>query len=372
MRGRPGEHARKPNRVRDAPGSRPTGQNAGVTGTSDLAGPEVVPLATYEQRDGGWAAVPSVPAPTRRRDGRGTPTWVVLARRADLAPAARAWGADEMTVDLVEQRVRRLESAPPTTSKLAHVDHGRTGDVLLSIPTIWYDDDTRDVHTGDLTAVACGDLVLTVEQGSAHVLDIAAERLTTGAPTPDRGAREVLAGLLFTVLARASDVELGLGDAVARTERLVFTSGTSDPVERIYDLKREIAEARRGLSPVMAVLPELDDDEDRHAARTGQWLHRLQASVDRLDRHLDAHDSLLGAMLEVHLSQVSVRQNEDMRKISAWAAMIAVPTLIVGLYGMNFHHMPELSWTYGYPLAVTVMAGVCLWLYRAFKRSGWL
>lgn len=348
------------------------GQNAGVTGATDDPGRDVVPLAIYQQREGAWVLVPWDPAADLRGGTRGTPTWVVLERLADLAPAARAWGADEMTVSLAEQRVRRLETGRPTTALFAHVDHGRTGDVLLSIPTMWYDDETRDVHTGDLTAVACDGLVLSVEQGSAHVHDIAADRLTTGAPTPDRGVREALAALLFTVLARASEVELGLGDAVAHTERLVFSSGSSDPVERIYDLKREIAEARRSLSPLMAVLPELEDDEDRHAARTSQWLHRLQASVDRLDRHLDAHDSLLGAMLEVHLSQVSVQQNEDMRKISAWAAMIAVPTLIVGLYGMNFHHMPELSWTYGYPLAVAVMGAVCLWLYRAFKRSGWL
>ncbi|OZB50869.1 MAG: hypothetical protein B7X40_00730 [Cellulomonas sp. 14-74-6] len=89
-----------------------------------------------------------------------------------------------------------------------------------------------------------------------------------------------------------------------------------------------------------------------------------QASIDRLDRHLDAHDSLLGALLEVHLSHGSVRQDEDTQKICT--------ALIVGPYGMNFHHVPQLSWTYGYPLAVVVMGAVCLWSYCAFKRSGWL
>ena len=87
---------------------------------------------------------------------------------------------------------------------------------------------------------------------------------------------------------------------------------------------------------------------------------------------LTGHDELLRDMLSAHLAQVSVRQNEDTRKISAWAAMIAVPTLIVGIYGMNFHHMPELTWTFGYPLALAVMAGICWWLYRAFRKSGWL
>lgn len=349
------------------------GHNAVVDGTGDdEAGRVVVPLATYQQQGDRWVPAPSAARGAPHVGSGGQPTWVVLAQLSDLVPAAHAWGADATTLALTEQRVQKLAGGPTSTSLFAHVDRARSGDLVLSVPTMWYDDETRDVHTGGLTAVTCGDTILTVEGGSSHVLDIAAERLTAGAPTPDRGVREVLAALLFTVLGRASEVELGLGDAVSRTERLVFTSGDTDPVERIYDLKREIAEARRGLSPVMAVLPELEDDEDRHAARTGQWLHRLQSSVDRLDRHLDAHDSLLGAMLEVHLSQVSVRQNEDMRKISAWAAMIAVPTLIVGLYGMNFHHMPELSWTFGYPLAVAVMVAACWWLYRAFKHSGWL
>jgi magnesium transporter len=155
---------------------------------------------------------------------------------------------------------------------------------------------------------------------------------------------------------------------------VVFSPHRVDPVQRIYDLKREIAEARRALSPLMAALPEFEAqaDDERNERRAWTWLDNVQSTVDRLDRHLAGHDELLRDMLSAHLAQVSVRQNEDMRKISAWAAMIAVPTLIVGIYGMNFHHMPELGWTLGYPLALVFMAGICLWLYRAFRKSGWL
>ena len=218
------------------------------------------------------------------------------------------------------------------------------------------------------------DLVLTAEVGSARILSRAAERLVAGVPTPDTGSREVLAALLFTVLAQASEVELGLGEAVDATERVVFSPDETDPVQQIYDLKREIAEARRALSPLMAALPEFEAqaDDEKGPRRAWTWLDNVQATVDRLDRHLVGHDELLRDMLSAHLAQVGVRQNEDMRKISAWAAMITVPTLIAGIYGMNFQHMPELTWAVGYPLVIVLMAGVCAVLYRAFRRSGWL
>ena len=92
----------------------------------------------------------------------------------------------------------------------------------------------------------------------------------------------------------------------------------------------------------------------------------------RVQEQLEALRDLLTSILSANLTQVSVRQNEDMRKISAWVAIVAVPTMIAGIYGMNFEHMPELEWTYGYPMALGLMLGICLLLYRRFKRAGWL
>ena len=83
-------------------------------------------------------------------------------------------------------------------------------------------------------------------------------------------------------------------------------------------------------------------------------------------------DELLTSILQASLARTSLADNEDTRKISAWAAMIAVPTLITGVYGMNFTYMPELNWRYGYPLVLVVIALVCWLLYRGFKRNGWL
>ena len=92
----------------------------------------------------------------------------------------------------------------------------------------------------------------------------------------------------------------------------------------------------------------------------------------RVAGRVDAFRDLLGSALQANLTQVTVRQNADMRRISAWVAILAVPTMIAGIYGMNFRHMPELSWRFGYPAVLLVIVTICAVLYRRFRRSGWL
>lgn len=243
--------------------------------------------------------------------------------------------------------------------------------VAVLTPTVWFTEDDRQVHTGELGVLAGPDAVLTFEAGEAGVHDHALDRLRGPGPAHGSGAQRVTLAVVLGLVGVASEVEVALGDAVADTERVVFDRTTADPVQRLYDLKREITEARRALLPVSAELPELTTDERRVVADR-RTLERVASTVERIDRHLDAHDDLLSDMLQVHLSQVSVRQNEDMRKISAWAAILVYPTVIAGIYGMNFSHMPELHWLLGYPFALLLMAVGCVVLYRVFRRVGWL
>ncbi len=91
-----------------------------------------------------------------------------------------------------------------------------------------------------------------------------------------------------------------------------------------------------------------------------------------MSEQISGYDALIDSILQANLAQVTVAQNEDMRKITAWAAIIAVPTMVCGVYGMNFDHMPELRWTFGYPLVVGVIVTACLLLHRGFRRNGWL
>lgn len=293
--------------------------------------------------------------------------WVRVEDPSDLPRVARALGVEPRHLVVVGSGLGHRTARP-------HLDHLEGGGVALTVPTVSFDEDALDVRTGRITCVLVGSVILTAEEGDAAVLDRVHDELDARTPLPEHGARKVLAALLGALVRSASDVEVALGEAVSDAERLVFSQGTEDPVARVYHLKREVAQARRALVPLGSELPEVvADEEDLHRdADAARWLRRLQASSERLDGRLTAHDQLLGDMLSVHLSRVSVRQNEDMRKISAWAAIAAVPTLLAGVYGMNFRHMPELGWQYGYPLALAGMVAVCVGLYAVFKRSGWL
>jgi magnesium transporter len=165
----------------------------------------------------------------------------------------------------------------------------------------------------------------------------------------------------------------GLEQAIDDVERQVFSPARANPAERIYKLKREVLELHRALAPLVEPMESLAggadalvDDEMR------TYFRDVHDHVLRMVGEAQQFREVLTSVLTASLTQASLRQNDDVRKISAWAAIIAVPTLVTGIYGMNFEHMPELGWTFGYPLALAAMLLVCLVLYRSFRRAGWL
>jgi magnesium transporter len=147
----------------------------------------------------------------------------------------------------------------------------------------------------------------------------------------------------------------------------------SDATARIYRLKRDLLALRRAVSPLVEVCNRLMRFEMPHVPdETRVYFRDVYDHVVRLNETIDAQRELLTTALEAHLSLMSVAQNEHMKRLAAWAAMIAVPTMIAGVYGMNFANMPELTWRYGYVTSLAVMAIAVAGLYVAFKRSGWL
>jgi len=188
-----------------------------------------------------------------------------------------------------------------------------------------------------------------------------------------QGPGAVLHAIVDEVVEAYSPVLTGVGNDISEVEETVFSATNENPTQRIYDLKREVLELYKAVNPLVDVLTKLSS---LHHPVLNHELHRyFRDTHDDVHRIVDqvlADRELLNGALEANLTQVSVRQNEDMRKISAWVAMAAVPTLIAGIYGMNFDHMPELRSKYGYYVVLGVIAGIMLLLYRNFKKSGWL
>ncbi len=314
-------------------------------------------------------------AVTSGEDGPGA-RWTQVGDRKSFVSKVR-----ELGVDLRHHGSgnRRSPGPPVFTategagSPIAHIRRIGSEWLLLWVPTLWFTADGDDVHTGALACLVGRSAVVTYEEGAADIHGEALDRIGAAGSPEGAPIHRIAVALLFAVVAGASRVEAALGNAVAEIEKIVFGHDEQDPAEQIYDLKREISEARRALLPVAAELPDLvDPDATNTLVIDAPMVDRLVAMVDRIDHHLDAHDGLLSDMLQVHLARVSVQQNEDMRKISAWAAILVYPTIVAGVYGMNFTHMPELHWLAGYPFALGLMAVGCVVLFRVFKRVGWL
>jgi magnesium transporter len=245
--------------------------------------------------------------------------------------------------------------------------------LFLTLKSLWYVDESDAVETGEINMFVGDDFVITVRHGSGSELHSARRDLEAKTTVLTHGPSAVV----YAVCDRVVDGYLSVMDAleedVDEVETSVFSAQRTSDSARIYTLKREIAEARRAVLPLRepmrrfatGAVPGIDEKSAPFFRDVLDHLTRVAETVDGLDQ-------LLSTAFDAHLAQISVQQNEDMRKISAGAAIVVVPTLIAGVYGMNFDHMPELGWTYGYPFAVSLMAGLCLILWVWFKRSGWL
>ena len=253
---------------------------------------------------------------------------------------------------------------------------------VLVLRPLRYLDETSDIETGELMVIVDDRFLLTVRRGDAQPLAGVRKRLEADPSLLARGPQAAL----YAILDRVVDGYVGIdGEVAADLEEIesdVFSDGEVDTAA-IYRLKREILEFKRAVVPLAGPLHNLFATP-RSPVRDSelQLLFRDVADhVQGVIDHIDGYDRLLADILTAHLAAVGVRQNSDMRKISAWVAIAAVPTMIAGIYGMNFEFMPELSaaidiggreFKYGYFVILAVMAASCAGLYRAFQRSGWL
>jgi magnesium transporter len=247
------------------------------------------------------------------------------------------------------------------------------GSLFVVLKTLRYVEATSDVETGEIMLFLGDRFVVTVRRGELHPLADVRHRLETSPQALRHGPALVLHAVMDSVVDTYMAIDAELQRDLDQIEGEVFGADGSGDATRIYALKREVLEVRRGLVPLVQPAQHLVSDDVPFVPPSARPFFR--DVVDHLLRtveHVESYDRLLTDVLSAHLAQVSVRQNADMRKISAWVAIAAVPTAIAGIYGMNFDHMPELRWGYGYFAVLAVMAMLCTTLYRAFKRSGWL
>lgn len=252
--------------------------------------------------------------------------------------------------------------------------------VLVVLKPVHYVDSAEVVEVTELAMFLGPGFLVTVRHGDNDVLDQVRREFDSGSENPEFGVAEVLYRVAAHVVDGYQEAIDSIYEDVDEIEVQVFGGGELDRSERIYSLKREVADFRRAVSPLSRTLEVLAGG--RHPVLAVEAAPYFRAVHDHLLRaadNVDAIDRLLSDVLQANTAQVSVRhsqialrQNEDMRRISAWAAIALVPTAVAGVYGMNFDHMPELRWQYGYPLVVGVIVTICGALYFNFRARHWL
>jgi magnesium transporter len=244
---------------------------------------------------------------------------------------------------------------------------------FLVLKAVSYDDETEDLTFGEVMIFAGEGFVVTVRHGATTDLDELRARLQDEPELLRHGAVGVVYAVVDTVVDAYEPVLDGLQEDIDQVEEGLFEAGGDGSTRRIYALGREVIEFSRATGPLVEPVRRMARGEIPGTAdELPRYFRDVQDHIERIDSWVSAQRELLSNLLQANLTQVTIAQNQDMRKISAWVAIVAVPTAIAGIYGMNFDHMPELRWELGYPAVLAVIAVICAYLYTRFKRAGWL
>jgi magnesium transporter len=240
-----------------------------------------------------------------------------------------------------------------------------------------YVDETETVLFGEVEIFVGPRFVITVRHGEAPELGHVRRRLEARPDLLRRGPMAIVYAIVDYVVDGYEPVVAGLENDIDEIEDEVF-GGSPEVSRRIYELSREVIEFRRATKPLPDILgplmdePAVDEEERR-------YLRDVHDHALRIEDQADAFHELLRNILSVNLtletkalSEAGNRQNEEVKRISAWAAILFAPTLVGTIYGMNFEHMPELGWLLGYPMALGLMVVISLSLYVLFKRRSWI
>ncbi|MDX6615390.1 MAG: magnesium transporter [Solirubrobacterales bacterium] len=244
---------------------------------------------------------------------------------------------------------------------------------FIVLKTAHYHEDREEVHFGEVHVFAGPGFAITVRHGPGSELSPARSRLEVRPDLLRMGPAAVVWAVMDKVVDDYGPVVEGIEDDIEEVEVEVFDDDQPAPTHRIYALKREVVEFHRALGPLLGPLDEIERGKyERIPVELRRFFRDVYDHARRADEQVSSQRELLNSVLEANLALASVAQNEVVKRISSYAAIIAVPTFIASIYGMNFDHMPELHWRIGYPLSLAVMAVLVYLLYRYFKRVNWL
>jgi magnesium transporter len=248
-----------------------------------------------------------------------------------------------------------------------------SGQTFLLLKTVAYDPRSERVVLGDVSLYVSPTYVIAVRHGEALPLKSVRAQLEANPKKLADGSTSVVHEVVDRLVDQYMDVSAHLLEDVEQLEDSVFDDEVPSPASRLYFVKREVIEFRRAVLPLVAPLTKLAEGKVRYidpkySARFADVRDHLLKVMDEIEFMND----LIDAALHANAALIQVNQNEDMRKISAWVGIGAVPTMVAGIYGMNFEHMPELGWKFGYPLVLVGLAIVCGQLFRTFRRNRWL
>jgi magnesium transporter len=337
----------------------------------------VVAAAIY--RDGRRVDSPTTVAEAARylRDRPGTMAWIGLYRPAEaqLLAIAEEFGLHELAVEdaIVAHQRPKLE---------------RYGDTLFVVlRAARYLDDVEEVEFGEIHVFVGSNFVLTVRHGQAPDLAAVRRRMEEDQDLLRLGPEAVLYAIMDGVVDGYAPVVAGLQNDIDEIETEVFR-GDPKVSRRIYELSREVIEFQRAATPLLGILSGLMAGFEKYETdeELQRYLRDVADHATTVAERVDGFRQMLADILTVNatlvsqaqneeiknLTEASYDQNEEIKKVSAWAAILFAPTLIGTVYGMNFDHIPELNWVFGYPFAIALMLLVSLTLYAIFKRRGWL
>ena len=295
--------------------------------------------------------------------GSGGFAWVGLhdATEPELSALQAEFGLDELAVE-----------DALSTHQRAKLDQFRDHSFLV-MKTITRNEGDGDLSVGDVCIFFSDTAVITVRHGEAMPLATIRRDLEARPDRLSKGSTTVVHEIVDRLVDQYLSVANGLLDDVSEIEDSVFDDEVPAPAAQIYAIKRKLIEFRRSTLPLLDPLTRLASGNVRYVAPGFELLFSdVKDHLLRVMDEIDSMDRIVDSAMQANLGLIGVKQNEDMRKISAWVGIAAVPTMIAGIYGMNFDNMPELHRDYGYFIVIGFMATVSAVLFRLFRRFDWL